>query len=221
MFRSHKQSSGGRYTQSPLPKEGSDKGGGSTYDSGGVQGGREEVMVIEHCGKKGSGRSYQRGKQFDQTSGSHHGYKTVSYDGRKDPNKGSKVNHLKTGQGKAQPKAVSQLSDEDPNPKVCLPEVDKGTGNAVTSQCTSDTATVVEGDCWRETPDSSPDNVAPEEAETVASAVAVNAGGTEEDDVAEQGREEDEGNLKKPEGITYTRVGVPVVICCLKRFGIV
>ena len=220
MSRSHKQSSGGRYTQSPLPKEGSDKGGGSTYDSGGVQGGREEVMVIEHCGKKGGGRSYQKSKQFDQTSGSQHGYKTVSYDSRKDPNKGSKVNHLKAGQGKAQPRTVSQVSDEDPNPKACQSEVDKGTVNAVTSQCTSDMATVVEGDCRRETPDSIPDQVAPEEVEAVASAVAVNGGATEEDDVAEPGREEDEGNLKKPKGITYTRVGVPVVNCCLKRFGI-
>lgn len=217
--RAHKQQSSGRYTQSPSPKEGSDKGG-SAYDSGGVQGGREEVTVIEHCGKKGAGRSYQKAKQFDQAGGNRHMYKTLGFDSRKDPHKGSKVNHSKTGPGKVQPKTVPQLCEEDP--QVCVPDVDKSTPNAVTSQCTgevtNDAATVVEGDCRAETPDSGPEQVPPEEAEAVASTVALSDRATEEDSVAEEEREEDEGLLEeKMPGITYTRVGVPTVNCCIWR----
>lgn len=204
--------------QSPSPKEGSDKGG-SAHDSSGVQGGREEVMVIEHCGKKGGGRSYQKAKQFDQTGGSQHAYKSVSFDSRKDPHKGSKANHSKAGPGKAQPKTTTQLSSET-DAQVCQPDAGKGTANAVTSQCagevTIDTATVV-GDCLTETPDSGSDQVLPEEVEAVASTVSLNDGGTEEDGVAEEGSEEDNGCQEKPPGITYTRVGVPTVNCLYLR----
>lgn len=205
--------------QSPSPKEGSDKGG-SAHDSSGVQGGREEVMVIEHCGKKGGGRSYQKAKQFDQTGGSQHAYKSVSFDSRKDPHKGSKANHSKAGPGKAQPKTTTQLSSET-DAQVCQPDAGKGTATAVTSQCagevTIDTAAVVEGDCLTETPDSGSDQVPPEEVEAVASTVSLNDGGTEEDSAAEEGSEEDKGCQEKPQGITYTRVGVPTVNCLYLR----
>lgn len=213
--RSHKQQGGGRYAQSPSPKEGSDKGG-STYDSGVGQGGREEVTVIEHCGKKGAGRSYQKSKQFDQTGGSRHGYKTVNFDGRKDSHRGSKVNQSKaTGSGKAQPKIVPQPCEEvQEEVPVHCPDDDKGTLDAVTSQsveeAANDGATVAEGDCWTETPDSGPEQVPSGEVEAIASNVTLNDGGAEEDSVVDEEREEeDEGCLEeKLPGISYTRVGV-------------
>ena len=174
------------------------------------------MTVIEHCGKKGGGRSYQKSKQFDQAGGSRHVYKTLSFDSRKDPHKGSKVNHSKAGPGRVQPKTVPQICEDDP--QVCVPDVDidKGTLSAFTSQCagevTNDAATVVEGDCRAETPDSGP------EAEAVASTVALSDGAAEENSVAEEEREEDEGLLEeKMRGITYTRVRVLTVNCCIWR----
>ena len=219
--RLHKQQGGGRHTQSPSPKEGSDKGG-SAYDSSVGQGGREEVTVIEHCGKKGAGRSYQKSKQFDQTSGSRYGYKTVSFDGRKDSHRGSKVNPSKaTGAGKAQPKAVPQpCEDVQEDAPVYCPDEDKGTLDTVASQSVDDAAndgaTVAEGDCWTETPDSSPEQVSPGEVEIVASNVTLNGRGAEEDGMVEEEKEkeEDEGCLEeKMPGISYTRVGVLCIQC--------